>query len=53
VGVPPPLVTVAVNVTDCPKTDGLGDELTAVVVAGLFTTCDFVPALPVKFESPE
>lgn len=30
-------VTVAVNVTDCPNVDGLTDEVTVVVVAGLFT----------------
>lgn len=32
VGVPPALVTVAVKVTDCPKTEGLADEVTVVVV---------------------
>jgi hypothetical protein len=33
VGVPEPCgVTVAVKVTGCPKTDGLTDEVTAVVV---------------------
>src|SRR4051794_5048015 len=32
-GVPAPEVTVAVNVTDWPKTDGLTLELTAVAVA--------------------
>jgi hypothetical protein len=33
VGVPTPLVTVAVNVTSCPNTEGFADELTAVAVA--------------------
>jgi len=37
VGVPLALVTVAVNVTDCPNVDGLGDDITAVLVAGLVT----------------
>jgi len=32
-GVPVVAVTVAVNVTDCPKLDGFGAELTAVLVA--------------------
>jgi hypothetical protein len=32
-------VMVAVNVTDCPKDDGFADELTALVVAVLFTVC--------------
>jgi hypothetical protein len=41
VGVPEPgevTVTIAVKVTDWPKTDGFTEELTAVVVAALFTT---------------
>jgi len=41
VGVPDPgatAVTVAVKVTDCPYTDGLRDEVTAVVVDAIFTT---------------
>ena len=33
-------VTVAVNVTDFPKTDGLSDELTLVVVASALTTSE-------------
>ena len=37
--------TVAVNVTDCPNTDGLRDEVTAVVVSALFTTCVTLPWL--------
>jgi hypothetical protein len=32
VGVPPPEVTVAVNVTDCPNVEGFGDDVTVVVV---------------------
>ena len=32
VGVPLPLVTVAVKVTDCPNADGFGEALTLVVV---------------------
>jgi hypothetical protein len=31
-------VTVAVNVTDCPKFDGFGEEVSDVVVATLLTT---------------
>ena len=39
VGVPVAVVlTVAVKVTDCPKFDGFSEEVTAVVVAFLFTT---------------
>ncbi len=29
------VVTVAVNVTDCPNTDGLSDDVTTVVVLAL------------------
>jgi len=32
-------LTVAVNVTDWPDTDGLADEVSAVVVSDLFTVC--------------
>ena len=42
VGVPDPgevAVTVAVNVTDWPVTDGFAEDATAVVVAALFTVC--------------
>lgn len=42
-GVPPPGAdadTVAVKVTDCPTTDGFVDDVTDVVVAAAFTTCD-------------
>jgi hypothetical protein len=38
VGVPPPLVTVAVNVTACPNVDGFADEPTAVLLEAAFTT---------------
>jgi hypothetical protein len=39
-GVPPKrAVTVAVSVTDCPYTDGLSEEISAVAVGALFTTC--------------
>jgi hypothetical protein len=37
VGIPTPELTVAVNVTGCPKLDGLTDEATTVAVAALFT----------------
>ena len=51
-GVPPLEVTVAVKVTDCPKTEGLGDELTVVVVANVFcTVCTVLPLLVAKTES--
>jgi len=43
VGVPEPgaaAVTVAVNVTDCPKTDGLTDEVRGVVVEAWVTESD-------------
>jgi hypothetical protein len=46
-------VTVAVNVTDCPNTDGFADEVSAVLVAALFTVCVSVDdVLPLKFVSP-
>ena len=50
VGVPVPAgpATVAVNVTDCPKSDGLADEVTVVVVAAfaMLKVCGtFVAAL--------
>jgi hypothetical protein len=47
--------TVAVNVTDCPKAEGFCDEVTAVAVLVLLTTCGFPasdPVLPLKFPSP-
>ena len=41
-------VTVAVNVTDCPETDGFNEETTLVELFALFTTCfsafDVLPA---------
>ena len=46
IGVPLPLVTVAVKLTDCPKVDGFGDALTVVVVAGLLTVRSAEPLLP-------
>ncbi len=56
VGVPAPgavTVTVAVNVTDCPKTDGLTDEATVVDVLALFTTwLTAVLVLVLKFAFP-
>ena len=58
VGVPVPgatAVTVAVNVTDWPKTEGFSDEVTAVAVLALLTTCGFPvsePVLPLKLGSP-
>ena len=56
VGVPAPgavAVTVAVNVTDWPKTDGFAEETTAVLVAAWFTVCVIAgEVLPVKFVSP-
>ena len=41
VGVPAPgltTATVAVKITDCPKTDGLTDDVRLVVVLALLTT---------------
>jgi len=32
-------LTVAVKVTDCPKTDGLKDDASAVAVSALLTVC--------------
>jgi len=56
VGVPVPgavAVTVAVKVTDCPKTEGLTEELTAVVVLALLTVCvKLDEALALKLPSP-
>jgi hypothetical protein len=56
VGVPTPgavALTIAVNVTDWPNTEGLADELTAVVVSAGFTVCVKVgEALPLKLASP-
>jgi hypothetical protein len=56
VGVPAPggtALTVAVNVTDWPETDGLAPELTEVVVEALFTVCVSPEEVEVsKFVSP-
>ena len=57
VAVPAPgavVATVAVNVTDCPKTEGFAEEVKAVVVLALFTTwltAELV--LVMKLELPE
>src|SRR5438132_6220268 len=46
-------LTVAVNVTDWPNTDGFADELRLVDVLALLTTCDTAElVLVVKFVSP-
>src|SRR5712692_2787565 len=47
-------VTVAVNVTDWPKTDGLTEDASAVVVLAGFTTCGKAgeDVLVPKFVSP-
>jgi hypothetical protein len=52
-GVPDPLVTVAVNVTLWPNTDGFPDDDTVVVVGIGFTTWppSRVPTLVAKFAS--
>ena len=39
VGVTPELVTVAVNVTDFPKTEGFALDVRVVVVVALLTVC--------------
>ncbi len=46
VGVAAPVETVATNVTPCPKTEGLGDEVTAVEVVCSETTCVTLEPLP-------
>ena len=52
VGVPPLEVTVAVNVTDWLKTEGLAEELTVVMVVNVFwTVCTVLPLLAAKSES--
>jgi len=45
---PEVLATVAVNVTDCPKTDGFTEEVTLVVVVAGLTVWLRVPELPLK-----
>jgi hypothetical protein len=56
VGVPEPgaaALTVAVNVTVCPKTDGLAEETTVVLLPSLLTVWKRVAdVLPAKFVSP-
>ncbi len=56
VAVPAPGATaamVAVNVTDWPKTEGLADDVTVVVVAAWLTVCESNgEVLPLKFASP-
>ena len=56
VGVPAPglfAVTVAVNVTACPDSDGLAEELTTVVVPAFFTvSVSVLEVLPLKVASP-
>jgi hypothetical protein len=56
VGVPEPgatTATVAVKVTDWPKTDGLTDDVRPVVVLALLTTCDTTAlVLPLKLVLP-
>jgi hypothetical protein len=56
VGVPDPgevTITVAVNVTDCPKIVGLAEETTLVVVSALLTTWDRdAEVLVLKLVSP-
>lgn len=46
--------TVAVNVTDCPETEGLWSEVTPVVVSALFTVCETAGefVLPLKLLLP-
>src|SRR6185369_10092559 len=55
-GVPDPgalALTVTVNVTLCPNTDGLADELTTLVVLALLTVCvKSADVLARKFPSP-
>jgi len=48
---PAVFVTVAVNVTDCPKTDGFTEEVTVVEVGAGLTVWFKVPELPLKFPS--
>ena len=56
VGVPAPgatAVTVAVNVTAWPNTEGLAEEVTAVVVSALLTVCvNDEEVLVLKLASP-
>jgi hypothetical protein len=55
VGVPDPggtALTVALNVTICPTTDGLGNAVRVVVVSASFTVCVSVQVLPSNTGSP-
>lgn len=56
VGVPAPApiaVTVAVKLTDWPKTLGLGAEATPAAVKAMLTVCvSVLDVLPLKFTSP-
>jgi hypothetical protein len=55
VGVPEPGAaadTIAVNMTFCPVTDGLTEDVTTVAVGPRFTTCDSEPDDPTKLTSP-
>jgi hypothetical protein len=56
VGVPTPgatALTVAVKVTACPKTEGLAEDVTAVLVLALLTVCvKLAEVLGLKFPSP-
>jgi len=58
VGIPAPGATgdtVAVKVTDCPRTEAFADEVNAVVLPALLTTCGLPvsdPVLPLKFPLP-
>jgi hypothetical protein len=45
------LVTVAVNLIDCPKVDGFTVEVTVVEVGAGFTIWLRVPELPLKLPS--
>ena len=45
--------TVAVNVTDCPKSEGSTLEVKPVELAARFTVCVNAAALPAKLPSPE
>ena len=52
-GVPIEPATVAVNVTDWPKLEGLSEEIKVVVLAIFFTTCDrMLEVLPEKIPPP-
>src|SRR5438552_16998462 len=54
-GVPVPglfAVTVAVNFTDCPNTDGFTEELTDVVVPDFTVGVSLGDELPLQFASP-